>query len=297
MPLKETRLGVISKSAIVFFFSVLLTCPTALQAKNAADACPATASNHAIVTGVTERLELILSDGRILRIAGLEAPGPTPADPDLPARGQEWLKAWLENRDIAFELADSRPDRWGRYAASVFASIAQGDIDFASVGERLLDRGFARVMQDQHKISCEEQMLRVEETARIARRGLWNDPYYAVVEATDGAAFAERAGSFIVATGKLTAVREISPRMMLIFGPNRSSTLAVTILQRNVKIFEAAGLHFRDLIGQTLRVRGMLETRFGPEIELTRPNEIELIAQGRGDTASPVAKNPAGKGP
>jgi hypothetical protein len=68
--------------------------------------------------------------------------------------------------------------------------------------------------------------------------------------------------------------------------------LAVTILQRNVKIFEAAGLHFHDLIGQTFRISGMLETRFGPEIELTQPGEIELIAQGSSDTAHPAQNAP-----
>jgi hypothetical protein len=160
------------------------------------------------------------------------------------------------------------------------------------VGERLLEQGFARVVPDQHKISCDKQMMQIEGMARTAGRGLWSDPYYAVIEATDSTAFAERAGSFILAKGRLTAVRETSTRMMLIFGANRSSSLAVTILQRNVKIFEVAGLHFHDLIGQTLRVRGMLDTRFGPEIELTHPTEIELIAQGGGNTASPAAKDP-----
>jgi hypothetical protein len=134
--------------------------------------------------------------------------------------------------------------------------------------------------------------LLAEKAARAAGLGLWSDPYYAVVSATDAASFEERGGSFILAEGTVTEVRDAPTRVTLFFGPRRRSSLAVTILQRNVKIFEAAGLHFHDLIGQTLRVRGLLETRFGPEIELTGPGEIERIVDVPGETAKPVQKAP-----
>jgi endonuclease YncB( thermonuclease family) len=270
----------------VFAMAAALACFA--DAKEAKNAClPKAGSSHATVTGVNERLELSLADGRILRLAGIEAPGPTPADPDLAARGRDWLKAWIENQDIFFESADSRPDRWGRIPASVFASGQEDGTSLISVEKRLLEQGFARIVPDQHKTPCAELMIFAERGAQTAGLGLWSDPYYVVAAATDADAFAERAGSFIIAEGKLSDVRQISTRTMLFFGPHRRSHLTVTILQRNIKIFEAAGLHFHDLIGQTLRVRGMLETRFGPEIELTQPNEIELIARGSGDTANP----------
>jgi endonuclease YncB( thermonuclease family) len=276
----------------LLIFSLAAALPGLCLAKDMDGAC-ASKGAHAVVTSVDERLELTLADRRVLRVTGVEPPGPTPSDPELGTKARDWLADWLQNQDIVFQLSDSHADRWGRYAAAVFAPRSAADLTVISVAERLLEQGFARKMPDQYKIACEDRLLQAEKAARDAKRGLWDDPYYGVVAATDAAAFAEHAGSFILAEGKLADVRDFSTRTELLFGPHRHGTLAVTILQRNVKIFEAAGLHFRDLIGQTLRVRGLLETRFGPEIELTHPSDLELVAKGLDETVKPAQKAPA----
>jgi endonuclease YncB( thermonuclease family) len=249
--------------------------------------CVPKAASQATVVSVNDRLELTLTDGRVLRIAGLEAAGPTPSDPDLGLRGRDWLAAWLENRDILYQALDSRPDRWGRYTATVFAAPVSGEAPLSSAGERLAGQGFARVVPDQYKNPCEKRLLQAEKPSRDARLGLWNDPYYEIIAATDTLAFTEHAGSLVLAEGRVTDVRDGAGRTTLFFGPQRRNHLAVTVLQRNVKIFETAGLHFHDLIGQTLRVRGVLETHFGPEIEVTNPGEVELIADGPSETIKP----------
>jgi endonuclease YncB( thermonuclease family) len=281
--------------ALPALLSVLLTALSLLAEASAKEmaaneSCTPKAGNRAIVTAVNDRLELTLADGRVLRIAGLEAVGPTPDDPYLGAQVRNWLAAWLENREILHEILDPRPDRWGRTGAIVFAARASGEVNLASVGESLVERGFARVVPDQSKNPCEKWLLEAEKAARAAERGLWSDPYYKVISATDAEAFTEHAGSFILAEGRVTEVRDGSARTMLFFGPHRRDHLAVTVLQRNVKIFEAAGLHFHRLIGQTLRIRGLLETHFGPEIEVTDPGDVELIAGSPSETAKPMQK-------
>ncbi len=190
-------------------------------------------------------------------------------------------------------MLDTRADRWGRFASIVFAVPVSGGAGQVSVAEGLVAQGLARVVPDQHKNPCEAAFLKAEKAARAAVLGLWKDPYYAVVAAAEGTAFAERAGSFVIAEGRVTEVRDGTSRTSLFFGPRRRDRLAVTILQRNVKIFEAAGLHFHHLIGQTLRVRGLLETRFGPEIEVSQPSEIELVAEESDATAKPIGSEPA----
>jgi endonuclease YncB( thermonuclease family) len=269
--------------------------PSSAWAKEApaSDSCAPKGGSHSLVTSIDDRLELTLADGRLLRIGGLEAAAPTPGDADLGARGHDWLAAWLEQQDILYELLDARPDRWGRYPAVVFAAPVSGDATPISVGERLVREGFARVAPDQHKNPCEKRLLEAEKAARTAELGLWKDPYYKIIEAGDAAAFTEHAGSFILAEGRVSEIRDGSVRKMLFFGPHRQDHLAVTIMQRNVKIFEAAGLHFHGLIGQTLLVRGLLETRFGPEIEVTNPSEVEFVADGPSETAKPMQEAPA----
>jgi hypothetical protein len=49
--------------------------------------------------------------------------------------------------------------------------------------------------------------------------------------------------------------------------------------------FEAAGLNFKALDGRRMRIRGWVEKRGGPHIDVTRAGQIELIG------ASGMAKN------
>jgi len=221
---------------------------------------------------VTERLELILRDGRQLRLAGIEAPEATPDDAELGSRSRAFVEERLKNSEIAFESLSAKPDRWGRFPALVFAGG-----DGISLTEELLANGLARLVPDQIRIPCEPKFQAAEAAARKAHLGLWQDPYYALLGTQDRAGFAEHAGSFIQAEGRLSDVKAGPTRITLIFGPRRRGHLVVTVLQRNVKNFENAGLQFKDLIGQTLHVRGLLETRFGPEIEISRPTDLSVV--------------------
>ena len=75
-------------------------------------------------------------------------------------------------------------------------------------------------------------------------------------------------------------------RTTLLFGSRRGWDFSVTILQRNIKIFTAAGLDFESFKGRAIRVRGLLDTRFGPQVEISDPDDIETINQGT-DEAGP----------
>jgi len=233
--------------------------------------CAQTGTARARVQSVSERLEFLLADGRQLRLAGLEAPEATPDDSDIGARSRAFIEERLTAGEITFAILSPKPDRWGRLAAMVFAG------DGTLLAEVLLAQGYARLMPDQAAIPCESRLQAAEAEARKARLGLWQDPYYAMLGTQDRVAFAEHAGSFIQAEGKLTDVKAGPARTTLIFGPRRQGHLVVTVLQRNVKNFENAGLQFKDLIGQTLHIRGLLETRFGPEIEISRPADLSVV--------------------
>jgi hypothetical protein len=72
-------------------------------------------------------------------------------------------------------------------------------------------------------------------------------------------------------------------RTYLEFASRREPAFEVTILQRNVRKFEQAGYDFHALVGRTLRVRGLLDLRFGPQIEISSTDEIELIPEAQTD--------------
>ena len=237
------------------------------------------------VASVDERLELTLEDGRKLKLAGVDPPRPTPDDPDLDAKSGEKLSGWLVGREILFRPIGQREDRWGRVAALVFAPAGAEGSSLLSVAEAVLDAGLARFAPGD-AAHCRATLLAAEASARTAALGLWSDPYYAIIAATDHDSFAERAGTFVIVEGRVTGVGNGDFRATLFFGPRRGTDFSVTILQRNIKIFDAAGLKLTRLTGQIIRVRGLLDLRFGPQIEISSPDEVEVVPQDQDEAAA-----------
>jgi hypothetical protein len=237
--------------------------------------CTPEGTVSAALTSVNERLELVLADGKVLTIAGIDPPGPTPDDPALDLSGGKKATAWFAGRDILYRPLSSRADRWGRIPALAFLSGQKAPV---SIGEALIEAGLARFIPQPGTSPCRSALLEAEARARSARLGLWTDPYYAVLSATDREAFDEKAATNIIIEGDVRGISEGPYRTNLYFGPRRGYDLSVTILPRNIMLFEAAGLKPSDLDGRKIRVRGLLDLRFGPQIEVSSPDEVELIA-------------------
>lgn len=264
-----------------------------------AAACPAAGIAKAKVARIDDRLDLTLQDGRSLHLVGLDPVEPTPDAPDFPDRAKNALAAKVAG-EISFLPLSAKPDRWGRIPAFIFA--AQPVDAPGGLAGFLLAQGFARYIPVPEAHPCVAVFRTAEEKARKDRRGLWRDPYYAILTATNRAAFADKAATNVIVEGRLIAVTANHYRTSLAFMPKRGEGLTVTVLRRNVARIERAGLHFRALIGHTLRVRGLLDLRFGPEIEISSADAIEVVTddvaernavrQGGTNAAPPPVKAP-----
>jgi endonuclease YncB( thermonuclease family) len=254
-------------------------------------ACPTAGSSRAGIANIDERLEITLKDGRTLRLAGLEPPRPTPDAPDFDARARDALRARLGS-EVGFVPLAGQPDRWGRIPAFLFFDPSAPGAPPVSAAQFLLAGGFGRFMPEPEARPCRTAFLAAEAAGRTAKLGLWGDPFYAVLAPTDRDAFAERAATNVIVEGRLASVEKGAMRTTLLFAPPRERAFSVTIMQRNVKIFEQAGLDFHALIGRTLRVRGLLDLRFGPQIEISSADEIELIPETGDDRGLEPAARP-----
>jgi hypothetical protein len=74
----------------------------------------------------------------------------------------------------------------------------------------------------------------------------------------------------------VASVRERGGTLYLNFGHVWSRDFTATVAKRNERRFVAAGMQLKNLTGQRVRVRGMVERRGGPLIELASPEQIEL---------------------
>jgi hypothetical protein len=284
------RLGAGVGLAILFSGAVdALTSAGGLGSANGL--CPEKGGTGGRVASVDERLELTLENGIRLKIAGVDPPRPTPGDPDLDVRTRDRLAQWLVGREILFHPLEPGPDRWGRVVAFVYA-VAPESLNgsgpangsrpvYLPVGEALIDGGLARYEPSAAARPCRSALLAAEAGARASGLGLWGDPYYAIVAAADRLALAEKAGSSVIVEGRITGIASRRPRITLTFGPRQGWDFSVTILPRNNKTFEAAYARLAGLTGQFVRVRGLLDTRFGPQVEISDPDALEAAGQGQ----------------
>ncbi|MBV8849720.1 MAG: thermonuclease family protein [Methylobacteriaceae bacterium] len=237
---------------------------------------------RATITKIEPDLDVALSDGRILSLAGLDPPGGTQEHPHLAADAREKLAAWLEGREVAVRALADKPNRFGRVPARLFAappgaSGAPPPVAEIGLAEATLDAGLARYRPDAAAHLCRDRLLGAESEAREAKIGLWADPAYAILPAGDRSAFADPRKGMVLVEGVVTSVGETASRLYLNFGPRRGSDFAMTLPKRDVSAFETAGIKPRELVGRRLRARGLLDTAFGPQLEISHPDAVELL--------------------
>ena len=204
---------------------------------------------------------LVLADGRTLRLAAL----------DIPAGQAPALKS-LEGQRLTLAAADGSPDRYGRLVA--FAVPAEGG---QSVQESLISEGAARVSTRIGPKACAEALLTIERKARAAHKGLWADPNFAPLRTDDYRRFRVERGRFVLVEGKVQSVRESGATIYVNFGRRFTRDFSVTILRRLRGAFTAAGVEPSALQGRRIRVRGFLEFRRGPIMDVAAPEQIEFI--------------------
>ena len=79
--------------------------------------------------------------------------------------------------------------------------------------------------------------------------------------------------------GKVLSVRQAGATTYLNFGRNWTRDFAVTIPRRALANLAATGLEPKALENKRIRVRGFVEARTGPRIEVLQAGQIELIGE------------------
>ena len=244
--------------------------------------CAFEAQGEGRVATVIDARTFRLADGREIRLAGIEpvisekaAAKPAPA-----------LSAILTGRDVTLRADDDTPDRYGREPAFVFLvspETASAETPPAEtlaaetlVQSELLTQGEALVSATVTDKECAAVLMAAEAAARQARRGIWADPT-AIKNTESPGDILAGIGRFTVVEGKVLSVRQAGATTYLNFGRNWTRDFAVTISRRVLPSFEAAGVPPKSLENRRIRVRGWIEARGGPRIDVLRVGQIELL--------------------
>jgi endonuclease YncB( thermonuclease family) len=228
---------------------------------------------------------LRLSDGRELRLAGVEAP-----QPDLPRPGstggthdaaaiaaaadaaRQALAELAAGRSVTLYYDQRRNDRYGRVVAQV---VAPADV---WVEAALLRRGLVRVHTARDVAAGAADLLQTEAEARSARRGLWALAAYQVRTPQDLSRWLD---SFQIVAGRIAGSHRSPGRLWLEFAGGRGGpALEIAIPSAANRLFRAAKLNpTTALVGADVRVRGWLRWQNGPIIDVDHPAQIEILRQ------------------
>jgi endonuclease YncB( thermonuclease family) len=232
-----------------------------------AEPCAFEPQGEGRVTEVIDGRSFRLDDGREVRLAGIE-----PAFPEKSsAEHGRALATLLAGREVRLHGDDDTPDRYGRQSAFVWRLP-----DEMLMQRELLAQGEALVSASVTDRECAAALLAAEAAARGEKRGIWADPT-AIKNAESPGGILAGIGRFTLVEGKVLSARQAGATTYLNFGRNWTRDFAVTIPRRALANLAVTGLAPKSLENKRIRVRGFVEVRTGPRIEVLQAGQIELI--------------------
>jgi endonuclease YncB( thermonuclease family) len=226
------------------------------------------------VTQLIDAATLVLADGRVVRLAGILLPTPDDAvDGGLAEVARQTVALLVQERDVLLGFGARRRDRHGRFVAQLWRTADDGSEEVWLQG-RLLADGLARVATTADNLLLVPEMLRIEAEAREARRGLWRDSAYRVRTPEDAGDGLNR---FQIVEGRVVAVAIRRGTGYLNFGADYRTDFTLSLDREALRRMRAAGLDPMQFEGLRVRARGWLRSFNGPLIEITHPEQIEVL--------------------
>jgi len=232
------------------------------------------------VTEVTDGDTVHLDNGLIVRLVGTQAPKLAlgrPGFEDWPM-GEQARRRLIDmalDKPVLLRYGGAQTDRYGRILAQMFVLDGGNEL---WVQEAMVASGFARVYSYADNRACLASLLAAEGRARVGRLGIWRDPYYSVLEAARPDALARRQGQYALVEGRVLLADKARGRVYLNFGRNWTEDFTAVIGERALPLFAESGPDPLALGGALIRVRGWIDDRDGPRIDVTHPEQIEVLA-------------------
>jgi micrococcal nuclease len=232
-----------------------------------------------VVTGVTDGDTVILDHGLVIRLIGTQAPK-LPLGRDgfeawpMADTAQEALADLVLGKPVLLRYGGERVDRHGRTLGQLFIV---GD-PAVWVQHEMVTAGLARVYSFPDNRACLAELMAAETHARTMKLGIWADPYYTVRRADRPEALASRAGHYELIEGRVLLADTVGRRVFLNFGRHWKEDFTAVIEESALRMFGEAGFDPLMLEGALVRVRGWVDNRDGPRVEVTHPEQIEVLA-------------------
>lgn len=271
----------------------LLVCAAAyiLGMVNATARCDLEAGPVRSVARVIDGETLALDDGTEVRLIGALAPraldvGAAPGQWPAAAAAMDALSALTLGKSVTLGFGGERTDRYGRLLAHVFLD---GGADNAWVQGQMLATGHARAYAISGNRACQSELLSHERVARDGGLGLWQNAAYQIRRAVLPWPLNAYRGTFQIVDGAVTRASEGREASYLNFGDGHNSrtggddtgrgprrAFSVSIKRTDRDVLGETGGAVKTLEGMRLEVRGWIENKSGPSIDVSMAGMIAL---------------------
>jgi endonuclease YncB( thermonuclease family) len=226
------------------------------------------AAATAVVAAAVDGDTLQLADGGVLRLASILVPkGAEPL-----AEAARAALADAVGRALVLEFGPRRTDRHGRQLAQAWLAAA-GGTKGAWLQEMLLTRGLARVASTDDTRALVPELLRIEAQARAAHSACGRSRLSHRTPADAGDAL----DRFQIVEGRVLAAALVRSGGYLNFGADYKTDFTLSFSREALQRLQESGIVFKSLQGVRLRARGWLRYFNGPLIDITHPEQIEVL--------------------
>jgi len=227
----------------------------------------------AVVDGDTVVMKKPIGRASEIRLVGIQAPKLPLDRPNfvkwpLADDAKAALEDLVRGESVTLSYGGRRMDRHGR----LLAHLHLGDGTW--VQGRLLAGGMARVYSFPDNRALVAEMLTEERTARQEYKGIWRNAFYRIRTPEDAGG---DIGTFQLVEGRVFDVAVVRGRAYLNFGPNWRTDFTISIAPNRLRQFNRDGVDVTTWKSRLVRVRGWLDSYNGPMIDVTHPEQIELI--------------------
>lgn len=275
--LAGSRLG----TAAVLLALALAPAPAA-HAKNEAKSEVATCTLEPgpvrTVARVFDGETMLLDDGTTVRLIGALSPragdagaatGAWPAE----LSAIQTLSGLVLGRTVKLAYGERHTDRYGRHLAHVF--LNEGGKETWVQGE-MLSAGAARAYGLPGSFSCGRELLAHEASARSSRRGVWDIALYRPKPARLTALLMSRRSRYEIIEGQVTTVSRTKSGAYLNFGTDWKTDFTARISKDVLSAHPDFDDIVADLKDKTVTVRGWIERRNGPMIDIRDPSQLDI---------------------
>lgn len=229
--------------------------------------------SHAMVTDVIDGVTIEIDGKTKVRLAGIWTPWNSPDDPgETVKKAQALLSKVTMNRYVRlYQTKNELTGRTNRLGQTLAQVEREDGLWLQGI---LLYAGLATVMTSESNPESAARMYELEADARKNKRGLWADDRWNVLKPENTKDYANQ---YRIVEGKVYSTSLRNNTFYLNFTRSWQTDFTVMIPSSKRVVFAREHIDLMALNGKTIRVRGWVRNFNGPLIEITHPQQIEVL--------------------